>query len=371
MPLTVGSGPHCRAVAGSATLVRRGPAVAGGYGGRVEAERGPVDWQLAARLAVHLVPPGPRVTPAEAADAAQGLRDAASAARDHVSRATHLAPAGGVEPARVRVVDRPGWARANVALLRSMTAGTGGERPSAAARTSAAVQLGGALALVGGRVLGQFDPFAGGGLLLVAPSVVGLERALGEEPRHVRLWVALHEQTHALQFAAAPWLAAHLRAQLQPLLAESPEQAASGPAAVAQLVRGVARLLTDPAARVTDLLPADQRAVVARIGAVMTLLEGHADVAMDTAGRQAAPEVRRIRARVDARRGPGRMPAGLHRLLGLADKTAQYRDGASFVRAVQRQVGVEGLNVVWTAPDLLPTPAEITDPGAWVRRVHG
>jgi uncharacterized protein (DUF2342 family) len=58
-------------------------------------------------------------------------------------------------------------------------------------------------------------------------------------------------------------------------------------------------------------------------------------------------------------------------VLGLDVKLAQYRDGAAFVRGARRRVGTAGLNAVWTSPDLLPTPAEIGDPDAWVRRVHG
>nr|WP_324603532.1 zinc-dependent metalloprotease [Phycicoccus elongatus] len=60
----------------------------------------------------------------------------------------------------------------------------------------------------------------------------------------------------------------------------------------------------------------------------------------------------------------------LRRLLGLEAKMRQYRDGAVFVRGVQESVGVEGFNAVWTSPETLPLAAEITDPQAWVRRVH-
>jgi uncharacterized protein (DUF2342 family) len=38
---------------------------------------------------------------------------------------------------------------------------------------------------------------------------------------------------------------------------------------------------------------------------------------------------------------------------------------------VQRQVGIEGFNAVWVAPEHLPSPGEIQEPGAWVARVHG
>jgi uncharacterized protein (DUF2342 family) len=85
------------------------------------------------------------------------------------------------------------------------------------------------------------------------------------------------------------------------------------------------------------------------------------------------PSVRALRRRFTARR-EGRV-TGLRRVLrsvlGLDVKTAQYRDGAAFVRGVRRKVGTAGFNAVWSAPDLLPTPAEIADPDAWVRRVHG
>jgi putative hydrolase len=115
--------------------------------------------------------------------------------------------------------------------------------------------------------------------------------------------------------------------------------------------------------------------VVDEVGAVMALLEGHADVTMDAAGRGLVPSVRQLRARFEARRDRAADAHGLarllRRLLGLDAKLAQYRDGAAFVRAVRRSVGIDGLNAVWTDPALLPSPTEISDPARWVRRVHG
>jgi uncharacterized protein (DUF2342 family) len=61
----------------------------------------------------------------------------------------------------------------------------------------------------------------------------------------------------------------------------------------------------------------------------------------------------------------------LRRLLGLDAKMAQYRDGAAFVNAVVKQVGMADFNAVWAEPANLPSRAEIGDPGSWVRRVHG
>ena len=59
----------------------------------------------------------------------------------------------------------------------------------------------------------------------------------------------------------------------------------------------------------------------------------------------------------------------VRRLLGIDSKLAQYRNGSTFVRAVVDEVGMDGFNRVWTSPETLPRPEEISDPSAWVRRV--
>jgi len=354
-------------------------------------QNAPVDWPAAARLGARLASPGPMTDRDEAAALVDGLRRAAAVAAGHVAEITALAPADGSDPAvvpvsHVMVVDRPGWARANTELLQTLTAGNdaAGDAPSRLTRLAGAAQVGGVLALLAGKVLGQFDPFVRtvgpggvvrGRLLLVAPNVLALERELRLDPEDFRLWVALHEQTHAMQFAAAPWLAEHLRTRTAVLLedlASSDDDRDRGRAVAATIVR---MLRGDgDAPGLESLLRPDERQVFEEVGAVMALLEGHADVAMDAVGDTVVPTVRRIRARFEARRtGAGQGPADrvLRRLLGLDLKLAQYRDGASFVRAVTGAVGQGGLNAVWAAPGNLPGPREIADPRAWVRRVHG
>jgi coenzyme F420 biosynthesis associated uncharacterized protein len=317
------------------------------------------------------------------------LRRAADEATGHVAEVTGMVPAaGGAAGAvsRVVVVDRAAWARANTEMLEALTRDVPlpaqARPPSAAARSAGAVQVGGVLALLAGRVLGQFDPFSRSGasgpgrLLLVAPNVFRLERELRLDARDFRLWVALHEQTHALQFAAAPWLETHLRGRLGVLLSgladpDGPLTADGARAVATGLARAARR--RDGATGPEVLLPPDERKVFDEVGAVMALLEGHADVAMDAVGRSVVPSVRQIRARFDRRRATdrGAVDRVLRRVLGMDLKLAQYRDGAAFVRRVRRRVGRDGLNAVWTEPAHLPTAAEITDPAAWVRRVHG
>ena len=109
-----------------------------------------------------------------------------------------------------------------------------------------------------------------------------------------------------------------------------------------------------------------------RLTALMSLLEGHADVVMDAVGPRVVPTVDTIRARFDQRRRQaGTLDGALRRLVGLDAKLRQYTEGAAFVRGVVDRVGMPGFNAVWTSPETLPTTAEIAAPEAWVQRVHG
>jgi coenzyme F420 biosynthesis associated uncharacterized protein len=317
-----------------------------------------------------------------------------------VREVTRLAPADASRPVSdVYVVDRPRWARANTEVMGAMTSGAfdelldepdGGSRrpgvPDLSSPVTALVgsaQVGGTLALLSTRVLGQFDPYSRPGstgrLLLVAPNVLAAERQLGVPPRDFRLWVCLHEQTHALQFATAPWLAEHLSGRARGLLADLARGSKElGSARLRDKLRALLAALQaavrgDGQALLSGVITPEQRDRLADVTAVMALLEGHADVAMDAVGPALVPSVGEIRARFEARRdGSGtRGDAILRRLLGMEAKIAQYRDGAAFVRGVTDLVGTDGFNAVWSGPDALPDAREIADPRAWVRRVHG
>lgn len=363
-----------------------------------------VDWSAAAQIAGRLARPGPQASRDELADLVDRLRAAAEAAVPHVLDVTRMTPAGGAARAglgTVYVVDRARWARANTEIMASLTGGVtdalvgeGGRVPAATALVGAA-QVGSVLAVLASRVLGQFDPYSGvgraapddvsptpspGRLVLVAPNVLQVERALDLVPADFRLWVCLHEQTHALQFAAAPWLADHLRTRAGDLLTELStssrrlaearlrEKLVTVGRAVLNAVRGEGATFVD------GLLTPDEQDRLADVTAVMALLEGHADVAMDAVGPRTVRTVRSIRRKFEARRdgaGGSGLDVVLRRLLGMDAKIAQYRDGAAFVRAVEKQVGRDGFNAVWAAPENLPTAREIADARAWVRRVHG
>ena len=75
-------------------------------------------------------------------------------------------------------------------------------------------QAGALLGYVCRRVLGQYDVFLPpddeGLLYFVGPNVAEVEQRFGLPARDFRLWIAVHEVTHRVQFGAAPWLRDHL-----------------------------------------------------------------------------------------------------------------------------------------------------------------
>ena len=352
-----------------------------------------VDWDAAEDFAFHMMPPGPKAERSELVALVSGLRQAAADAVDPVLNTTRLEPVGGLAAmGTTHVVDRITWAKANLEVMAATTANVGdtlaaaGETSTLAGRLGAAAEMAGVLTMLAPRVLGQFDPYSAdpGRLLLVAPNVLATERKFGVNPIDFRLWVCLHEQTHALQFASTPWLAPHLLSQITSLLdavtARAVElaganwftQMRAAMKTVRSLVAGA--LSSEGPAPFERLLGHEQRDLLSKITATMSLVEGHADVIMDDVGPEVVPSVAQIRAKFERRRsgeGAPRSDVILRRLMGMESKLSQYRDGAKFVREVEEKVGRDGFNAIWAGADMLPTAVEIADPAAWVKRVHG
>ena len=251
-----------------------------------------VDWELAGRTARKLMQPGPQTTREEAAGVVRELHEAAATAVAHVEGLTGLSPMAGGPIPEVAVVDRPGWVDANttgmaalldplVDALQAKQERHPGPLAMAIGSRATGAQAGLVLSYLASRVLGQYEVFGSGGrLLLVAPNIVATERKLGVDPSDFRLWVCLHEVTHQLQFTAVPWLKDHLEAQI----GEFVEATDLTPEVIRERLGDVDRSLGD-AVRGGDgesegllalVRDPGQRAVLDRVTAVMSLVEGHA-----------------------------------------------------------------------------------------------
>ncbi|KRE37402.1 coenzyme F420 biosynthesis protein [Janibacter sp. Soil728] len=343
-----------------------------------------VDWKFAKTAGARLVPPGPDVSHDEAAETVAEIRELAAAAVAPVAATSRLT-APGDAPAPL-VVDRPTWIEVNADSMAALLdpamqamASRKSKEPWGPAQAIGSkltgAEAGGMLAFLSTKVLGQYDiaPDGTPALLLVAPNIVTTERDLSVVPRDFRFWVCLHEETHRVQFTAVPWLRGHIIDSARNLAGDLMPDAESLKSRLEQMATQVPRVLSGDGQGLAELvITPEQRERMAEVTAVMSLLEGHADVVMDDVGPDHVPTVATIRERFTTRRkGAGAADRLLRRLLGLEAKMRQYRDGAVFVREVQDTVGVDGFNAVWTSPETLPTALEITEPAAWVRRVHG
>lgn len=340
-----------------------------------------VDWSLAASTGAFLVRGGPSVPRTEAQLAVRELRELTVGAEAHVRELTGLGAGLPLLPGEV--VDRPGWVRSAAAGLDSLTSNALRTLPAnplaPVLAGGAGVQTGVVLAFLASRVLGQYDPFGGDGgrLLLVAPNVVTAQHAMQVPGRDFRMWVCLHECTHRLQFTAVDWLRDYFADEVERLvggLASDEDGVTDLLSRLPDALREAKRAKTDGGVvALTQLLRSpQQREVFDKLLALSTLLEGHADYVMDAVGPGVVPAVEMIRARFTARRkGGGLLDRLLRSLLGVDAKIRQYAQGAAFTRHVVGRVGMDGFNAVWTSPNTLPSRAEIADPEAWVRRVHG
>ncbi|WP_309123634.1 zinc-dependent metalloprotease [Arthrobacter sp.] len=360
-----------------------------------------VNWDLAATTAAKLTPPGPKLSAREVRSVVDNLRELADLSVEHVHRITGLEAARDLRDSDLIIVDRASWAKANTQSFKTLMAPaidhlahTKAEQLKAAnaalGGTVTGAQMGAILAFLSSKVLGQYDPFVasargpGGRLMLVAPNIVSVERELNVEPADFRLWVCLHEQTHRVQFAAAPWLKDHMMEHISKLTVGLADKADTLAERLANALKslpsrgqqnnqeqhdddgvpprdgGILSLLQDP----------EDKARLSHLTAVMSLLEGHANVVMDAVDSSIVPTVKTIRRRFNARgktRGP--VEKFIRRLLGLDAKMRQYSDGARFVRAVVDAAGMEGFNRVWERAENLPTEKEIHAPTEWIRRM--
>ena len=184
-----------------------------------------IDWELAISIGSRLAGPGPEVSRAEADAVVAELRDDATRSTGLVREYTGLVAADAHRaPPRGRPagLDPRQRRRASTLLLTPFVdkvtekkGAPSGIGKAIGSRVTGA-EIGAVLGFLGGKVLGQFDPFhdPSGRLLLVAPNIVHVERELGAEPHDFRLWVCLHEETHRVQFTAVPWMRDHLYQQI-------------------------------------------------------------------------------------------------------------------------------------------------------------
>jgi coenzyme F420 biosynthesis associated uncharacterized protein len=337
-----------------------------------------VDWKLASTIGARLTGGGPQLSQTERARLNEDFAELVPAAEDMVAEFTGLRPAG--YKARAWVMPRSQWIDQNLrgfqTVLEPLAARVLGQRGQGGSvrRKGLGLQVGMLMGYVSRKVLGQYDLFLppddDGLLYFVGPNVVAAERRLRFRRRDFRLWISLHEVTHRVQFGSVPWLRGHLIGQVDAYI-DSVELDSKR---VIEALKRVAEQVRAGGRRGQDLLfmfmTPDQRAIINRVQALMSLLEGHANYVMDNVGAQKVPGADRMRRGLHDRRKSSGIERSFQRLIGFDAKVRQYDVGERFVATVVERTGMAGFNRVWDGPENLPSLEEVVAPDRWLDRVR-
>lgn len=293
---------------------------------------------------------------------------------------------------RIQVMDRGDWIKANVSNFRELFtpieelyAETNHQSPSAlpgmanASRLFLSAQAGLLIGYLARKVLGQYDisllgkePLTPGKLYFVEPNIRALEDALKVPPRELRLWIALHEATHAHEFEVNPWVRSYLNGHLQGYLKSVLDDMRSGTSA-SMMNTFIPRLVSNLRQGhnlIEALMTPAQRAVLSELQALMSLAEGYSNHVMNQVGSRLLPSFDEIHERVEQRQKQrGQAEEMFLKLTGLKMKMEQYALGEKFAAKVAEERGMEFLNRAWQAQEQLPTEAEIRSPENWIARL--
>jgi coenzyme F420 biosynthesis associated uncharacterized protein len=340
-----------------------------------------IDWILTERIAGYVAGTG---------DAPPPKVDLSALAAESETRVTAYT---GLTPARPlpdpEGISRREWVSSNIRAMRALLDPVMATSSKSLGPLKPALQLGFGLVVstevgvvlgyLAQRVLGQYELVLldeavedmPPRLLFVLPNLGQAVQSFGAEEKEFMTWVALHEVTHAVQFAGVPWLHGHMSGLVRELL-KSAELRIEAPRKV-RLPSGdeIRRIMK--ALRAGDLISIvtshAERETLDRVQATMAVIEGHAEHVMDAVAPDLLPSLPKLRAAIDRRR---RSQSGLSRLmaklLGLDLKLRQYEQGKYFCDAIVRERGPRALKQVFSSPEALPTLEELRAPEAWVAR---
>lgn len=289
--------------------------------------------------------------------------------------------------------DRVDWINANLDAFKTMFApiealgeAQAGKRSFGAAiwggvnRTIISGEVGLLLGYLARRVLGQYDlallgrePVTTGKLYYVEPNIRLVETTLGMPQEEFRMWLALHETTHAFEFEANPWVRVHFNALLEryfEFFKEDVDQLKQGMRGIKIFVDRARSRDRDDGSWIEALMVPAQRALFSEMQSLMCMVEGYSNYVMNGVGKQLLPNYAGIARRFEQRqRKRGAAEQLFARLTGLDMKMEQYRLGERFIDQVAATRGHDAVKRIWEGPANLPTMLEIREPQLWITRV--
>jgi len=280
---------------------------------------------------------------------------------------------------RFVVLDRHGFIDVNIGIARRLLAPVEelratlpDSRATAFGRGVMNRYVGVLFGIMSQRVLGQYDPVLSlspptdgevPSLYLVEPNIAGFARIAQAPTEPLRRWLILHELTHAWQFGEHPWLREHLVEMTEGMIRSSLAHATGDGAGRSLNPRQLVERLPD-AVRT-------QLRGIARLQAVMSVLEGYANFVMHRVGREHLDHFDELEGAFARRRAQRTVvERAVLAITGINMKMRQYEVGERFCEAVAAAGGVSLLNRVWEGAEMMPSAAELRSPDQWIARAR-
>jgi putative hydrolase len=273
------------------------------------------------------------------------------------------------------LADLPGFENTPFAAMAGMPGM--GNMMSMLAPALLGVQAGSMIGYLAQHALGRYDlplPTSDApSLCFVVENIDTFESEWSLPRDDLRFYVALHEVVHAAA-RSVPWV----RERLVELATQYVSSYEIDPSAFEaefgmidpQDPESMQRLTESPE-RVLGAMQS-QRQVAPReeLQRLTSVMEGYADHVMARVGHRLIPTFDQIHEAMQRHRVErGEAERFIEGLLGLKLERAHYERGQAFVDGVVERAGLEGLNRLWDAPSMLPTPNEVDAPGLWLARI--
>ncbi len=380
--------------------------------------QGPVNWEVARQIAAWVAVEGGTERPVDPAAHAQ-FDELARAAQTHVVAETGLTA---TFAAPLRTVGPQEWAALHLDALRPVLealattlgkamreAGAGGEpgeiesgepgAPGAPGGPAGAspfgpemlgsimqmlapallgMQAGSMIGYLAQHALGRYDlPLPTSdepSLCFVVQNIDAFEEAWSLERADLRFYLALHEVVHAAE-RSRPWVRERLvRLSTEYVSAYEVDSSAlesrfgeidpNDPSSFEKIAE-------EPDALLGAMRSPRQEEPRRQLQLLTSVLEGYADSVLERVGARLIPTFAQIHEAMQRHRVErGEAERFIEDLLGLKLERHHYEQGEAFCRGVIERAGPEGLNRLWEAERMLPTPAELEAPGLWLARIE-
>ncbi len=291
----------------------------------------------------------------------------------------------------VHVFNRTDWIDANIRAFQQLFAPLEGlntarnlKSPTAVAvvsginQTILSAEVGLLLGYLARRVLGQYDlallgkePVASGRLYYVEPNIAAATEVMGVDGHEFRLWLALHETTHAFEFEAFPWVRPYFNTLLERYITLVTNDLRNLQGGLNTFVRRLREQGGSGKSLMEMVMTPEQKQLFDEMQALMSVIEGYSNHVMNVVGKQVLPSLNAMQRAFESRQKQRSQAEALFiKLTGLEMKMEQYRLGEQFIDAVVRERSHQFALKVWQGPEKLPTLTELRNPKQWIARVE-